>query len=108
MYCLFFIQGWMTMAERITCPAPLTEDPATPQLTEMLVPAQAPEKKAKKKKGKETKSGPCHKGPVGAMSGETEAPSSHEGDKEEEEEEERESNSPRKWRKKKRAAIEDP
>ena len=42
------------------------------------------------------------------MSGETEAISSHEGDKEEEEEEVVESDSPRKGRKKKRAASEDP
>nr|XP_040249487.1 neurofilament medium polypeptide-like [Aegilops tauschii subsp. strangulata] len=105
-------RGWTAKAEQIKCPAPLPKDLATPQLTEMLAPTpyQAPEKKAKKKKGKETKSGPCHKGPADAMSGETEAPSSHEGDKEEEEEEEEyvESDSPRKGRKKKRAATEDP
>nr|XP_040258366.1 uncharacterized abhydrolase domain-containing protein DDB_G0269086-like [Aegilops tauschii subsp. strangulata] len=73
------------------------------QLTEMLVsaPYQAP-----KKKGKEGKSGPRHKGSSDAMSGETEAPSSHEGDKEEEEEVE--SDSPCKGMKKKRAASKDP
>ena len=39
------------MVERIDCPAPLPEDPATALLTEMLVPApyEVPEKKAKKK-----------------------------------------------------------
>ena len=38
----------MVTAERIDCPAPLPEDPATALLTEMLVPApyKAPEKKA--------------------------------------------------------------
>ena len=41
----------MKTAERIDCPAPLPEDPATALLTEMLVPApyEVPEKKAKKK-----------------------------------------------------------
>ena len=41
----------MATAERIDCPAPLPEDPATALLTEMLVPApyEVPEKKAKKK-----------------------------------------------------------
>nr|XP_040249546.1 DEAD-box ATP-dependent RNA helicase 28-like [Aegilops tauschii subsp. strangulata] len=102
-------QGWMEKAERIKCPAPLPEDQATPQLTEMLAPApyQALEKKANKK-GKEPKGGPRHKGPSDAMSAETEAPSSHEGDEEEEEEEEVESDSPRKGRKKKREASKDP
>ena len=73
----------------------------------MLVPApyQAPEKKAKKK-GKEAKSGPCHKGPSDAMSEDSEALSSHEGDEDEKEEEE-ESNSSPKGRRKKRAASED-
>ena len=65
------------------------------------VPYQAPEKKAKKKKGEEAKGGPRHMGPSDAMSGETEAPSSHKGDEEEEEEEEVESDSPYKGRKKK-------
>src|SRR5215216_4790152 len=55
----------------------------------MLVP---PEKKAKKK-SKEAKGGLRHKGTSDAVSGETEIPSSHEGD-EDEEEEEAESDSP--------------
>ena len=73
----------------------------------MLVPApyQAPEKKAKKK-GKEAKGGLRRKGTSDAVSGETEAPSSHEGDEDEEEEEE-ESNSPLKGGKKKRGASTD-
>ena len=104
----FLIQGWTTKAERIRCPAPLLEDPASPLLTRMLVPApyQAPERKAKKK-SKEAKSGLRRKGTSDAMSGETEASSSHEGDEDEEEEEE-ESSSPPKGRKKKRAASVDP
>ena len=50
----------MAKAERIKCLAPLPEDPTTPQLTEMLVPAhyQAPEKKTKKKKGKRPRAAP--------------------------------------------------
>ena len=41
----------MATAERIDCPAPLPEDPATALLTEMLVlaPYEVPEDKAKKK-----------------------------------------------------------
>ena len=44
-------QDNMEMAERIDCPAPLPEHPATALLTEMLVPApyKVPEKKAEKK-----------------------------------------------------------
>ena len=101
-----FNQGWTKKAERIKCPAPLPEDPAIPLLTRMLVPApyQAPEKKAKKK-GKEAKSGLRRKGTSDAVSGDTEAPSSHEGDEDEEEEEE--SNSPLKGGKKKRGASVD-
>ena len=74
----------------------------------MLVPApyQAPEKKAKEK-GKEAKSGLRHKGPSDAVSVETGALSSHEGD-EEEEKEEVESNSPHKGRNQKRAAFKEP
>ena len=73
----------------------------------MLVPApyQALEKKAKKK-GKEARSGLRRKGTSDAVSGDTEAFSSHEGDKDGEEEEE-ESNSPLK-EKNKRVASADP
>ncbi|VAH57858.1 unnamed protein product [Triticum turgidum subsp. durum] len=46
--------GWKKKADRIHCPAPLSEDPAIPLLTRVLVPA--PKKKAKGK-GKEAKSG---------------------------------------------------
>ena len=75
----------------------------------MFVPApyQAPEKKAKKK-GKEAKGVPHHKGLSDTVSGETEALSSNEGYEEEKEEEVMESDTPRKGRKKKRAASEDP
>nr|XP_020151547.1 uncharacterized protein LOC109736751 [Aegilops tauschii subsp. strangulata] len=71
----------------------------------MLVPARdrAPEKKA----GKEAKGDFRRKGPLDPVSGETEIPSSHEGD-EDNEEEEAESDSPLKGRKKKRAASTDP
>ena len=97
------LQGWPKKAE-----APLPKDPTITMLTRMLVPTpyQAPEKKAKKK-GKDAKSGLRRKGTSDAVSGETEAPSSHEGD-EDEEEEEAESDSPLKGRKKKRAASVDP
>ena len=88
-----FNQGWTKKAERIKCPAPLPENLADPLLTRMLVPApyQAPEKKAKKK-GKEAKGGLRRKGTSDAVSGDTEALSSHEGDEDDKEEEE-ESNS---------------
>ena len=74
----------------------------------MLVPTlyQAPEKKAKKK-SKEAKGGLHRKGTSDPMFGETEAPSSHEGD-EDEEDEEAKSDSPLKGRKKKMAASVDP
>ena len=44
-------QDWVALAEKIDCPAPLPEDPASALLTEMLFPApyEVPEKKAKKK-----------------------------------------------------------
>ena len=71
------------------------------------VPYQAPEKKAKKKRGKEAKGDLCRKCPSDVVSGETEIPSSHEGD-EDQEEEEAESDSPLKGRNKKRAASIDP
>ena len=66
------------------------------------VPYQAPTKKDKKKKGKGGESGLRHKGTSDAVSGGTEAISSHEGDEEEEEED----NPPPKG--KKRAASIDP
>nr|XP_020177492.1 tropomyosin alpha-1 chain-like [Aegilops tauschii subsp. strangulata] len=56
--------GSTKKAEQIDCLTPLSEDPTTPHLTEMLVSVsyKASEKKAKKK-GKEAKGGPRHKGP---------------------------------------------
>ena len=44
-------QDYVATMERIDCPAPLPEDPATALLTEMLVsePYKVPEKKAEKK-----------------------------------------------------------
>nr|XP_020167563.1 uncharacterized protein DDB_G0286299-like [Aegilops tauschii subsp. strangulata] len=73
----------------------------------MLVPApyQVPVKKDKKK-NKEAESGLHHEGTSDAMSGGSEAPSSHEGDENEDEEEEEEGNPPLKW--KKRVASADP
>ena len=95
--------------EWIKCLALLPKNLDEPLLMRMLVPApyQAPAKKDKKKKGKETKGGLHHEDTSGAMSGGTEAPSSHEGDEDEdEEEEEEEENPPLKG--KKRAASVDP
>ena len=65
----------------------------------VLAPYQAPKKKAKKK-SKEAKGGLHRKGTSDVVSGETEAPSSHEGD--EDEEEEAGSDSPLEGRNKKR------
>ena len=64
----------------------MLEDPATPQLEEMLVPApyKAPEKKIKKK-GKGPKDGPRRKGPPEAVCGEAKAVSSHKEDEDGEE-----------------------
>ena len=74
----------------------------------MLVPApyQVPVKKDKNKKNKEAENGLHHEGTSDAMSKGTEAPSSHEGDKNEDKEEEEEDNPPLKG--KKRAASTDP
>ena len=78
------LQGWTKKSERIKCLAPLPENPVTPQLEEMLVPApyQPPEKKAKKK-SKGPKHGLQCKGPPEAASEETEDVSSHEEDDDE-------------------------
>nr|XP_020177180.1 nucleolin-like [Aegilops tauschii subsp. strangulata] len=59
----------------------------------------APAKKDKKKKGKKAEGGLHPKGTLDAMSGGTEAPSSHEEDEDEDEEEEEEDNPPLKGRK---------
>ena len=58
----------------------MPEDLITPQLEEMLVsaPYQAPKKKVKEPKG-----GPRHRGPSDIVSGETVAISSHEEDEDE-------------------------
>ena len=66
------LQGWTKKSERIKCPAPLPENPVTPQLEKMLVPApyQPLEKKAKKK-SKEAKGGLRHKGTSVVVSEET-------------------------------------
>ena len=102
-----FNQGWTKKAERIKCPALLTEDPTIPLLTRMLAPTsyQPLEKKAKKR-NKEAKGGLHRKGTLNVVSGEIEVPSSHEED-EDEEEEAAESDPPLKGRKKKRAASTD-
>ena len=64
-------------AERIDCPAPLPEGPATDVLTEMLVPApyKVPEKKAPG-----TRKGLRRKVVQDASSEDDEACSSHEGE----------------------------
>ena len=69
----------MVTAERIDCPAPLPEDPATALLTEMLVPApyKVPEKKAMG-----TRKGLRRKFTPDASSEDDEAHSSHEGEEE--------------------------
>ena len=76
----------MATAERIDCPAPLPEDPATALLTEMLVPApyEVPEKKAKKKAAG-TRKGLRRKVVTDSSSENTKAHSSHENEEEEEE-----------------------
>ena len=77
----------MATAERIDCPTPLPEDPATALLTEMLVPApyQAPEKKAQKK-GQTGRGGLHHKGTSDVTFGDAETHSSPATKDEEEEE----------------------
>ena len=106
-----FLQEWTKKSERIKSTTPLPEDPITPELEELLVPApyKASKKKAKNK-GKGAKDGPHHKGPPEAVSGEIEPVSSHEEykdeEEEEEEEEEVESDSPLKTRRGKRTASE--
>ena len=65
-----------------------------------------PVKKDRKKWNKEAESGLHHEGTLDAMSGGTEAPSSHEGDENEDDEGEEDDNPPLKG--KKRAASADP
>ena len=76
----------MATAERIDCPAPLPEDPATALLTEMLVPApyEVPEKKAKKK-ATGTRKGLRCKVVSDSSSEDTEVHSSNDNEEEEEE-----------------------
>lgn len=104
---LFFNpQSWLKKAEHISCPAPLPEAPRTALLTAMLAeaPYAVPEKKEKKKeKKKETRDGLRSRGPPDARSGDTHAPSTHEGEKVQEEDGEEGGSSPTK----KRAASED-
>ena len=73
-------------AERIDCPAPLPEDPARALLTEMLVlvPYEAPEKKAKKKAAG-TRKGLRRKVLSDSSSNNSEVHSSHENKEEEKE-----------------------
>jgi hypothetical protein len=98
------LQGWLAKAMRIDSPAPLPEDPRSALLEEMLtvVPYKAPEKKEKGKMEKrEAREGLRSRGPPDTKSGETQAPSAHEGEREEEGEESDSS------RTRKRAASED-
>ena len=78
-------QAWVTIAEKIECPAPLPEDPETPLLMKMLfpVPYEVPEKKAKKA-AKGTRGGLRHKGASNVMSEDAETHSSTEDEEEEE------------------------
>ena len=77
----------METAERIDCPAPLPEGPATALLTEMLVPApyKAPEKKAEKKAPGTRKGLRCKVIPD-TSSEDDEAHSPHEGEEQKEKE----------------------
>ena len=83
---ILLFQGWTKKVERIQCPAPLPEGPATALLTEMLVPApyKVPVKKTKKKTAG-TQKGLRRKVVSDSSSDDSDADSSHE-DKEEEEE----------------------
>ena len=76
----------MATVERIDCPAPLPEDPATALVTEMLVPAhyEVPEKKAKKKTTGTRKILRCKVVPD-SSSEDTKAHSSNDNEEEEEE-----------------------
>ena len=76
----------MAKAERIDCPAPLPEDPATALLKEMLVlaPYEVPEKKAKKR-STVTRKSLRRKVVSDSSSEDTEAHSSNDNEEEEEE-----------------------
>ena len=76
----------MATAERIDCPAPLPEDPATTLLTEMLAlaPYEVPAKKAKKK-AMGIRKGLRRKVVSDSSFDNSDAPSSHENKEEEEE-----------------------
>ena len=79
-------QDYVETAERIDCPAPLPEDPATAILTQMLVPApyKVPEKMANKK-ATGTRKGLRGRATPDASSEDAKAHSSNEDEEEEEE-----------------------
>ena len=94
----------MKKVGRIHCPAPLPEEPASPLLRKMLVPApyKAPKKKTKKET-KKTRGGLRRRGALDAKSKDSNAhPSSEEDEDEEEDEspmgEERTGRPPHPWR----------
>nr|XP_020187724.1 uncharacterized protein DDB_G0286299-like [Aegilops tauschii subsp. strangulata] len=96
-------KGWVEKAKKINSSAPLPEDPRSAELEEMLAvaPYMAPEKEKKKKNPKrEAREGLRPRVLLDTKSGDTHAPSTHEGEQEEEEEEEESDSS----RTKKRAA----
>ena len=78
----------MKKAGWIYCSAPLPEEPASPLLTKMLLPAayKAPKKKAKKE-AKKTRGGLRRRGASDTKSEDSNARSSSEEDEEEEEDE---------------------
>jgi hypothetical protein len=99
-------QNWLKKAEQVNSPAPLPEGPRTTLLMAMLAeaPYEAPEKKEKKKeKKKETREGLRSRGPPDTRSGDTQVPSTLEGEKGNEEDGEESDSS----RTRKRAASED-
>jgi hypothetical protein len=102
---LLLFQGWTERAKRIQCLAPLPEEPVTPRLAKMLVPApyKAPEKKAKKT-AKGAKGGTRRKGTPDGSSEDEENLSTTAGGDDNEEETREEHNPPPEEGKRKRAA----
>nr|XP_020200637.1 uncharacterized protein LOC109786477 [Aegilops tauschii subsp. strangulata] len=87
-------EDWLKKAVNMGCQAPLSEDPMSALLGEMLIvaPYKAPEKKKDKNPTKGAREGLHQRVSPDTKSRDTLAPSTQEGDQEEEEEEEEESN----------------